>query len=184
MNGMNKKGIWHAKAVEMSQNCLNALLRTETAIAQKLAQFAEGDDKSPCEQGLSIDPVDLTVVLQALGVIEEIHNLRYADRQARGLPAKAGDDIENTASGRGRKETTMTLDQKLTIQVALAVYAEHCKEAMRLFKGEEMKAYYQKELGRVQEAKTAVEAMGTDHFDETEKIDWGEYEKFEPVKER
>ncbi|WP_298731950.1 hypothetical protein [uncultured Subdoligranulum sp.] len=100
MNGMNKKGIWHAKAVEMSQDCLNALLRTETAIAQKLAQFAEGNDKSPCEQGLSIDPVDLTVVLQALGVIEEIHNLRYADRQARGLPAKAGDDIENTASGR------------------------------------------------------------------------------------
>ena len=93
MNGMNKKGIWHAKAVEMSQDCLNALLRTETAIAQKLAQFAEGDEKSPCEQGLSIDPVDLTVVLQALGVIEEIHNLRYADRQARGLPAKAGDDM-------------------------------------------------------------------------------------------
>ena len=78
----------------------------------------------------------------------------------------------------------MTLDQKLTIQVALAVYAEHCKEAMRLFKGEEMKAYYQKELGRVQEAKTAVETMGTDHFDETEKIDWGEYEKFEPVEKR
>lgn len=59
----------------------------------------------------------------------------------------------------------MTLDQKLTIQVALAVYAEHCKEAMRLFKGEEMKAYYQKELGRVQEAKTAVEAMEAERFD-------------------
>lgn len=59
----------------------------------------------------------------------------------------------------------MTLDQKLTIQVALAVYAEHCKEAMRLFKGEEMKAYYQKELGRVQEAKTEVEAIEVKRFD-------------------
>lgn len=77
-----------------------ALLRTETAIAQKLAQFAEGDDKSPCEQGLSIDPVDLTVVLQALGVIEEIHNLRYADRQARDITTKTG----NNAGEKGGRQ--------------------------------------------------------------------------------
>lgn len=91
MNGMNKKGIWLSKEVEMSKEGLDALQKTETAIAQKLAQFAEGDDKSPCEQGLSIDPVDLTVVLQALGVIEEIHDLRYADRQARASTTEASD---------------------------------------------------------------------------------------------
>lgn len=97
---MSKNGVWHTREVELLPEAREALLRTETAIAQKLAQFAEEDDKSPCEQGFGIDPVDLTVVLQALGVIEEIHNLRYADRQARGLTAKAGDDIESAVTGR------------------------------------------------------------------------------------
>ena len=62
----------------------------------------------------------------------------------------------------------MTLDQQLTILVALAVYGEHCKEGMRLFAGEDMKAYYKKELGRVREARITVEAMETDHNIEPE----------------
>lgn len=56
----------------------------------------------------------------------------------------------------------MTHDQQRTILVALAVYAEDCKEGMRVFAGEEIKAYYKRELDRIQEARTAVEAMEAD----------------------
>lgn len=62
----------------------------------------------------------------------------------------------------------MTLDQKLTILVALAAYAKHCKEGMQIFAAEDMKAYYKKELGRVREARITVEAMETDHNIEPE----------------
>ena len=56
----------------------------------------------------------------------------------------------------------MTHDQQRTILVALAVYAEDSKYGMRVFAGEEIKAYYKRELDRIQEARTAVEAMEAD----------------------
>lgn len=99
MSKKNQERIWHSKEVKMSKEGLDALQKTENAIAEKLARFAAADENSPCEQGLSIDPVDLTVVLQALEVIEKIHNLRYADRQARASTTEVGNDVERAASG-------------------------------------------------------------------------------------
>lgn len=101
MSKKNQERIWHSKEVEMSKEGLDALQKTENAIAEKLARFAAADENSPCEQGLSIDPVDLTVVLQALEVIEKIHDLRYADRQARASTTEASDLAPRSEEKRG-----------------------------------------------------------------------------------
>lgn len=97
MNGMNKKGIWHAKAVEMSKEGLDALQKTENAIAEKLARFAQADG----ETGMEIEVFDLNLVTQALTVIEQIHCLRYADRQARASTTEASDLAPRSEEKRG-----------------------------------------------------------------------------------
>lgn len=76
---MSKNGVWHTREVELLPEAREALLRTETAIAQKLACFAQADG----ETGMEIEVFDLNLVTQALTVIEQIHCLRYADLQAK-----------------------------------------------------------------------------------------------------
>lgn len=66
------------REVELLPETREALLQTETAIAQKLARFARADG----ETGMEIEVFDLNLATQALTVIEQIHCLRYADREA------------------------------------------------------------------------------------------------------
>lgn len=57
----------------------------------------------------------------------------------------------------------MTYTQKVTIKVALAVYAEHCNRMMGLLKSEESKEYYKKEIGYILDAMAAIDALEEDH---------------------
>lgn len=52
-----------------------ALLRVQEATAGKLADFAEAKNDTPLAEGLSIDPFDMTLVTQALNLIERIEVL-------------------------------------------------------------------------------------------------------------
>lgn len=57
----------------------------------------------------------------------------------------------------------MTYNQKTTIKVALAVYAEDCNQMMCLLKSEESKEYYKKEIGYILDAMAAVDELEEDY---------------------
>ena len=44
MSKKNQERIWHSKEVKMSKEGLDALQKTENAIAEKLARFAAADE--------------------------------------------------------------------------------------------------------------------------------------------
>lgn len=57
----------------------------------------------------------------------------------------------------------MTHTQKVTMLMALAVYAEHCNQMMSLLKNKETEEYYKKVLADIQDTMAAVDEMEVDH---------------------
>ena len=57
----------------------------------------------------------------------------------------------------------MTHTQKVTMLMALAVYAEHCNQMMSLLKNKESKEYYKKEIGYILDAMAAVDELEEDY---------------------
>ena len=57
----------------------------------------------------------------------------------------------------------MTHTQKVTMLMALAVYAEHCNQMMSLLKNKETEEYYKKVLKDIQSTWAAVDEMEVDH---------------------
>lgn len=56
----------------------------------------------------------------------------------------------------------MTHTQKDTLKMALAVYAEHCKQMRCFLKNKETQEYYKKELDYIWDAIAAVDALEED----------------------
>lgn len=52
----------------------------------------------------------------------------------------------------------MTHTQKVTMLMALAVYAEHCNQMMSLLKNKETEEYYKKVLADIQDTMAVVDA--------------------------
>lgn len=57
----------------------------------------------------------------------------------------------------------MTHTQKVTMLMALAVYAEHCKQMMRLLKSKESAEYNKKEIEYIKDAMAAIDELEVDH---------------------
>lgn len=57
----------------------------------------------------------------------------------------------------------MTHTEKVTMLMALAVYAEHCNQMMSLLKNKETEEYYKKVLKDIQSTWAAVDEMEVDH---------------------
>lgn len=57
----------------------------------------------------------------------------------------------------------MTHTQKITMLMALAVYAEHCNQMMCLLKNKETEEYYKKVLEDIQSAMAAVDELEEDY---------------------
>ena len=57
----------------------------------------------------------------------------------------------------------MTYTQKVTIKMALAVYAEHCNQMMCFLKSKESAEYNKKEIEYIRDAMAAVDEMEVDH---------------------
>lgn len=53
----------------------------------------------------------------------------------------------------------MTHNKKVTMLMALAVYAEHCNQMMSLLKNKETEEYYKKVLEDIKDAMAAVDAI-------------------------
>ncbi len=53
----------------------------------------------------------------------------------------------------------MTHTEKVTMLMALAVYAEHCNQMMSLLKNKETEEYYKKELEDIKSTRAAVDAI-------------------------
>lgn len=62
-----------------------ALRGTQEALAEKLAAFTKRDDAKPLADGLSIDPTDLPLVVQAVNLIERLEELCAVDENAEEL---------------------------------------------------------------------------------------------------
>ena len=57
----------------------------------------------------------------------------------------------------------MTHTQKVTMLMALAVYAEHCNQMMSLLKKKETEEYYKKVLADIQDTMAAVDEMEVEY---------------------
>lgn len=57
----------------------------------------------------------------------------------------------------------MTHTQKVTMLMALAVYAEHCNQMMSLLKNKETEEYYKKVLADIQDTMAAVDEMEVEY---------------------